>query len=127
MTIRRSKTVEEHVQTALGFLDHSDREFAAGDVMQGSEKLWGAASHAVMAVAKKRGWRFSKYNAREAAVDRLAEEYNDSFLASGLSIAQKFHANFYHDTMEDNEIARDRPMVHAFVHRIIAIAEEPAQ
>ncbi len=126
MTTKRSKTVEEHVQAALDFLDHSDREFESGDIMQGSEKLWGAASHAVMAAAKKRGWRFSKYNAREVVADRIAEEYNDTFLASGLSIAQKFHANFYHDTMEDNEITRDRPLVHDFVHRIIAIAEEPA-
>ena len=119
-------TVEEHIRQALEFLDHSDREFEAGDELQGSEKLWGAASHAVMAAAKKRGWRFSKYNAREVAVDRLAEEYNNSSLAYGLSVAQKFHANFYHDQMEDSEIVRDRPLVRSSVRRIVAIAEEPA-
>ena len=127
-------TVEEHIRQALAFLDHSDREFEAGDELQGSEKLWGAASHAVMAAAKKRGWRFSKYNAKEVAVDRLAEEYvdrlaeeyNDSSLAYGLSVAQKFHANFYHDQMEDSKIVRDRPLVRSFVRRIVAIAEEPA-
>ena len=34
--------VEEHRATALAFLDASDREFDAGDVLQASEKLWGA-------------------------------------------------------------------------------------
>ncbi len=32
---------EEHRETALAFLDASDREFDAGDVLQASEKLWG--------------------------------------------------------------------------------------
>ena len=35
----RAKTAEEHVRIALEFLEHSDREFAAGDAPQGSEKL----------------------------------------------------------------------------------------
>ena len=126
MTTKRSKTVEEHIQQALEFLDHSDREFEAGDELQGSEKLWGAASHAVMAVAKKRGWRFSKYNARVAAVRTLAAEKNDDSLFPSFQVARQFHSNFYHDVMEDNDIANGRPIVHAFVHRIIAIAEEPA-
>ena len=42
----------DHAQTAEGFLADSDREFAAGDVLQASEKLWGAAAHAMMAVAE---------------------------------------------------------------------------
>ena len=78
-----------------------------------------------MAIANQRGWRFSKYNARAAAVDRLAQEYNDDSLALGLSVARKFHANFYRDFMEDDEIERDRPLVARFVRRIIAIVEEP--
>ena len=41
--------VEEHVQTARVFLDESDTLFSEGDVLQGSEKIWGAAAHAVMA------------------------------------------------------------------------------
>ena len=42
---------KNHAATANEFLDASDQEFAAGDHLQASEKLWGAATHAVMAVA----------------------------------------------------------------------------
>lgn len=126
MTTKRELTEEENVQAALQFLDHSDREFAAGDVMQGSEKLWGAASHAVMAIAKKRGWPYAKYNARSIAVGRLAQEYDDNSLVPSFSVARKFHTNFYRDTMEDDEIAQDRPIVHAFVRRILSMVEERA-
>ena len=43
--------VHQHIQTAQDFLEAADREFEAGDILQGSEKMWGAASHAVMAVS----------------------------------------------------------------------------
>ena len=48
--------IEDHIQTAHGFLEDADREFSAGDHLQASEKLWGAASHAVMAVAQQHDW-----------------------------------------------------------------------
>ena len=123
MTTRHEMTVEEHARTALQFLEHSDREFAARDTMQGSEKLWGAASHAVTAIAKQRGWRFGKYGHRAAAVDRLAEEYGEPSLALGYAVARKFHANFYYDFLEDDELTHDRPMVHDFVRRILGMVE----
>ena len=123
MTTRPGMTILEHVQTALEFLEHSDREFQAG-IMQGSEKLWGAASHAVTAIAKQRGWAFSKYNHRRNAVRRLAEEYNEPLLTAGYALALTFHANFYHDTMEDDVIEDGRPIVHNFVRRIVGMVRE---
>ena len=39
--------MSEHVETAQKFLDDADREYAAGDILQASEKLWKAASHVV--------------------------------------------------------------------------------
>ena len=52
---------QEHTQTAQEFLAAADHEFMAGDNLQASEKMWGAASHAVMAVAQQRGWRYTKH------------------------------------------------------------------
>ena len=46
---------QNHAATANEFLDASEQEFAAGDHLQASEKLWGAATHAAMAVAQRRG------------------------------------------------------------------------
>ena len=94
------------------------------DALQGSEKLWGAASHAITAIAMKRNWRHGKYSARVAAVDRPAEEYDEPLLATSFSVAQKFQANFYRDFMEDEEIARDRPMVDSFVRRIVDLVRQ---
>ena len=48
----KEMTVSEHAQTARDFLAASDREFAAGDHLQGSEKLYGAATQAVIAICQ---------------------------------------------------------------------------
>ena len=114
---------QEHTQTAQDFLTASDREFDAGDVLQGSEKLWGAAAHAVMAVAQQRGWRFGDHRALRDAATRLADELDEPILASNFSVAEKFHANFYHDFMQDFEIPGDREQVRYFVNSILCLPE----
>ena len=81
VNIHRTETetmqVQEHTQTARDFLEAADREFGAGDVLQGSEKTWGAASHAVIAAARRRGWPCGSHSQLKESVVRLAEEYDD--------------------------------------------------
>ena len=115
---------EEHVQTAQDFLVKSDNYFAEGDVLQGSEKLWGAAAHALTAVAQHRGWRYGNHNALRQAALRLADEMEDERIRLGLLVAEKFHANFYHDFMEDGELDVNRPDAQRFVERMLAIADD---
>ena len=115
--------VEEHTQTAQKFLRQADAEFDAGDHLQGSEKMWGAASHAVMAMAQQLGWQFGSHRALKTAADRLAEEYDDTALADGFFAAQQFHANFYHDFMEDDDLERGRSSVRRFVAHVLELVQ----
>ena len=114
---------EDHGQTARDFLEASNEEFEAGDHLQASEKLWGAASHAVMAAAVQRNWPCRTHRELKFAVDGLANEYQDFLLHAGFTAAEKFHKNFYHNEMEDYEVAVDRPVVHQFVHRMLTLLE----
>ncbi len=117
---------EDHLQTAREFLTASDREFLEGDKLQASEKLWGAATHAVMAAAVQRNWPCRSHRELKIAVERLATEYQDFLLHAGFTAAEKFHKNFYHDEMEDYEVAVDRPVVHQFVNRMVSLLENGA-
>ena len=112
---------DDRAAAALDFLAISDAEFAEGDRMQASEKLWGAATQALMAVAKERGWPHGSHQALKAAARRLADEQNDRLITAGFGFAEKFHANFYHDFMRDYQLDADRPEVHDFVHRVLAL------
>ena len=127
MATKPSMATQDHAQTALTFLEHSDQEFEAGDVLQGSEKLWGAASHAISAIAKQKGWKHGKYKAKTEAVDRVvAEAGGHESLLRAWEIAWSFHCNFYNDQMPDWKVERDRPLVHEFVKELVAITDKSA-
>ena len=119
----KEMTIPEHAQTARDFLAASDREFAAGDHLQGSEKLYGAATQAVIAICQQRGWRRHSHRAMKQAVTEIAREQGDQLIAGGFSAAERFHANFFHDYMEDYEREADRPTVHHFVARLLGLLE----
>ena len=124
--MRKSATLiqEEHVKTANDFLAKSDGYFAEGDVLKGSEKLWSAAAHAVMALAQERGWQFGNHYALRQVALRLADEMDDERISLGFGVSEKFHANFYHDFMEDNELDANRPSARRFVERMLALIDE---
>ena len=114
-------THEQHAQTATDFLEKADRHFAEGDQIQASEKLWGAAAHAIMAVSLERGWPHTSHPAMKRAAERLAAEHEDALIAAEFGIAEKYHRDFYHLFMEDEEWTTDRPKVHDLVERVLSL------
>ena len=113
----------EHAQTARDFLAASDREFAAGDHLQGSEKLYGAATQVIIAICQQRGWKYNSHRSMKWAVDELAKEIGEPYISGGYIAAENFHRNFFHDHMEDYERESDRPTVHLFVNRMLTVLD----
>lgn len=117
---------QEHSQTARKFLSVADDELAAGDILQGSEKLWGAAAHAIMAVAQQRDWPFGNHRVMINAARRVADEMDDDQLRAGLVAAQLFHANFYHgfiDFIEHEDMEPNAELVRRFVSRMLTLTD----
>ena len=124
MTTEKEMTAAEHAQAAREFLVASDREFAAGDHLQGSEKLYGAATQAIIAICQERGWRYQSHRAMKNAVINLGREYDDPFIVAGFATAERFHENFFHDNMEDYDVEGERPAVHRFVVRVLELLDD---
>ena len=114
---------EQHIQTARDLLGKSDRHFSNGDRLQGSEMLWGAAAHAILAVSRARRWRLGSHGRVLENADRISLELGESYLATDFDAAERFHANFYHDFMTDSDLRVERPLVHRFVSRVLALPE----
>ena len=112
---------QEHAQTALDFLEKADQYFAEGDQIQASEKLWGAAAHAILSVSMERGWPGSSHRAMKEAAERLADEYSDPLISAEFSTARQYHRDFYHLFLEDYEWLADRPKIRDFVTRVLAL------
>lgn len=79
--------------TTQEFLEASDREFAVGDTLKASEKLWGAAGHAIMAVAQQRGLEYGTHRTMINSARQVADEQDDERLRSGILAVRHFHSN----------------------------------
>ena len=115
---------QKHSRLAWQLLNQADHEMMAGDLIQSSEKLWGATSHALKAFCESRGWRHSKYAQRHHAVKELAAENPaDESILAAFRAAQACHANFYNDWMEFQDVDESRVVVRRLVTKILAEVE----
>ena len=112
---------QEHAQTALDFLEKADSYFEEGDQIQASEKLWGAAAHAILAVSIERGWPHTSHPAMKRAAEQLSQEQNDTQIADRFGLAEKYYRDFYHLFMEDWEWIQDRPKIRELVARVLTL------
>lgn len=115
--------VRDHSQTAQEFLGASDREFAAGDTLQASKKLWGAAAHAIMAVSQQRGLEHGTHRTLINSARQIADQLDDERLRSGILAARHLHSDFYNGTMEPEDIEYDRRLVHRYVALMLALLD----
>ena len=111
----------QHRQVAQDFLAASDDEFERGEILQGAEKLWGAAAHAVMAAAQQREWPHESHRSLKNAAMNLSRESEDPLIDAYFAVSEKFHRHFYHDSMEDWERDADIPKVHDLIRRVLAL------
>ena len=79
-------------------------ELDAGDVVQASEKAWGAAVQAVTAAAERRGWEHRSHAALFQAMDWLAQDYRGDSIQRRFHVASSLHQNFYEDWMTEGNV-----------------------
>ncbi len=128
-------SVIEHRETAQRFLQEAGEFFRLGDDLQGAEKMWGAAAHAVIAVCQQRGWRHRSNPAMSEAVAQLSREFRErgdehmaAILDGGFVAASNAYVHFYHRDMDleggnGQYFARAKGLVEQFVDRMVAISK----
>ena len=94
-----------HWETSRRFIIQADAELAAGDLLQASEKGWGAAAHAIKAIAQEREWRHDSHARLFGIVDRLVAETGESDIRELFRAAGEVHKNFYEGKMSKEDIA----------------------
>ena len=114
-------TQNQHASIARRFLDKSAFEFDAGEELNGAELLWGAAAHALIAVAQENGWHYDSHGALRNVTIRLETNERRPQWRSDFNTAERFHTHFYHGRLTAREVALDRPKVGRFVNRLLAL------
>ena len=106
-----------HIETATEFLARAHAYLANDDLLQASEKGWGAAAQAVKAVADSRGWDHNGHRQLHRAVGRLVEETGQSELRDRFSAANTLHQNFSDGFLEAEDVS-------AYLERVDLLVEQ---
>ena len=88
------------------FMRQAEQEFRDGDILQASEKGWGAAAHAVKAVAERRGWQHNSHNDLFDIAGILATERGTPEIADLFRAASSLHRNFYEGHLSVQGVSR---------------------
>ena len=85
-----------NMEISHNFLRQAREELAKEDLLQASNKVWGAAAYAIKAVAEKRRWfNDADWRLQDAAWVIAAEEKDNDIMLGYLS-ARQAHFHFYH-------------------------------
>ena len=112
-----------HTDIANDFLPKARAYLAQGDLLQASEKGWGAAARMVKAVADTRGWRHSSHRDLYRAVDLVAEELADQRLRDLFRSTSALHQNFYEGWMTEADVAVGLRAAEEIVGRLQAVID----
>lgn len=72
--------------------------------IQASEKGWGAAAHALKAIAEERGWNHNSHGLIVDVVQQIADEQGRADLIPLFGVAQALHINFYENWLSSDTV-----------------------
>ena len=97
-----AELVEHYRLLSEKYLAEAREFWGKGDLVQTSEKLWGAASLAVKMAAAKRGLKLEKHGSLWGFVSEISKESGDKGIIRAFHVANALHRNFY-----ENEMTRE--------------------
>ena len=112
-------TIAYHRNRSWHFWDLVDDELARGELEEASNKLWGAAAHAIKAAAEMRGWPHGAHALLEETVDRLVHEENAPMHIWGqYMMASAYHRRFYGGPPPANGIRYGKEIISEFIRTL---------
>ena len=95
----------DHSLISVAFLRRSRAYLSNGDLLQASEKGWGAAAHAVKVYAAARTLTYIGHNDFHDVVTELRMETREDRIRFWETSANNLHQNFYDDALSAEQIA----------------------
>ncbi len=100
----RPSPPERYEEISQRLLVQAEEELDRNDVLQASEKVWGATAHAIKAVSQARGWNHRYHNHLREAVNYIATERGEGHLRSRFALLNALHDNYYEHQIYEDEV-----------------------
>ena len=98
-------TTGRHTGISDEFLEQAREELSNGDLLQASEKAWGAVAHYVKSVASDLGWSNQTHRDVNRGARKLIRLTDDPKLnAVRLGAVNALHQNFYEDWFDRDQV-----------------------
>ena len=117
--ITPEEAAEEYMTTSRRYLGQAEAEFAKGDMLQASEKGWGAVAEAVKAAAVLRGVEHTSHRHLRFMAEDLVDETGREEIADLFSHIESLHANYYEAWMRPSIVRRHLD----YARRLVEILE----
>ena len=108
----------QYTATSRELLSKSGEALILDDLLQASEKGWGAAAHMVKGVAQRKGWAHHGHRELYRLVNRLAEETGERQLRVLFNSASALHSNFYENWMPREMVEDSLSQVGEFIQKL---------
>ena len=118
-------TSDDHMAISRRFAAHAMDELSRGNRLQASEKVWGAAAHALKAVGIQRGWHHRTHLIVKDIGFHLARELGRPDLRNHVIKADSMHQNFYENEADDDIILDAIIDVGEFVDKLAEVSASP--
>ena len=91
---------ERYEEISRHLLEQAQEELDKGDILQASDKVWGATDHAIKAVCQRMGWNHHAHNHLRAAASYIASEFGRDDLRLAFGYLESLHINYYEHQWE---------------------------
>jgi hypothetical protein len=116
--IKRRKDLADY------YYDNYQKHYRQKSLSKASEFLWGSINALVYAIGLFYNKKLSKHTEIRDFIKDLANAYDDKDLAQGLLAAERIHANFFHDFMDEMMFEEDKQKIEKLLNRLAKILDE---
>ena len=95
-----SPKADRYTEISQHLIGQAQEELDRGDLIQASEKSWGAVAHSIKTIAQERGWNHGRHDLLGDVVSQIADEWARPDLLTLFSSASILHSNFYEHMLE---------------------------
>ena len=122
MTISKA---DRYTEISQYLLEESQQQLDRGDLIQASEKAWGATAHAIKSLARTRGWNHTRHDLLADVVDQISEEWGRTHLQNLFRSANYLHNNFYEHAMTSTQVRGATNDAAALIEELHTLRQQP--
>ncbi|MEW6481797.1 MAG: PaREP1 family protein [bacterium] len=116
--------VKRYIEQANKYIKEGEKELKEDNLLQASEKYWGAAAQMVKAWAESLEMRHNGHAWLFEGVSKLSLQTNDPLIKKQFLMAGMLHTNFYEGWLTKDEVETAASEIKAFCDKIKEIIKK---